>query len=237
MLDPIIRLNVWYDGLDERHGVLRLMLCLIPLAAFATLMSWTTAPDANTFVGFAGLVVLAGLRLAYVFASPERRAAMRWSMANPTCPRVESPKIRELIDALGSDARALSRVGSRETCDPAPVGTDEDWLLLTRTDPEATLRALGFGQDGHPEFYTGNDAGGFRSWRFGDVNVITTEDPVFHDRFMAATHLAKRFNLLDKGDRIALFQAVLYGVSAGNLEGSFRSRTRAAKPKRLATLR
>ena len=31
------------------------------------------------------------------------------------------------------------------------------------------------------------------------------------DRFMVATRLAKRFNLQAKADRVALFQAVLYG--------------------------
>lgn len=33
----------------------------------------------------------------------------------------------------------------------------------------------------------------------------------------SATALAKRFSLLNKADRIALFKAVLYGVSADNL--------------------
>lgn len=45
----------------------------------------------------------------------------------------------------------------------------------------------------------------------GDVNLIVTQDNKFYDRFMAATSVAKRLNLLDKADRIALFQAVLYG--------------------------
>ena len=76
----------------------------------------------------------------------------------------------------------------------------------------------GFTQDGSPEFYTGNDNGGFRSFRKGDMNIITTESMEFFDRFMTATALAKRFNLLEKADRIALFQAVLYGVDADALE-------------------
>lgn len=54
--------------------------------------------------------------------------------------------------------------------------------------------------------------------RRGNINVIVTPEMEFFDRFMAATELARRFNLMEKVDRIALFQAVLYGVKAQNLE-------------------
>lgn len=37
-----------------------------------------------------------------------------------------------------------------------------------------------------------------------------------YDRFIAATAVAKRLNLLDKADRIALFQAVLYANGGEN---------------------
>lgn len=123
----------------------------------------------------------------------------------------------ELIGLLGVGL-LMERVGSRVTCSPPPTGTDEDWLVCTFGDPAPALAAAGFSQDGSPEFYTGSDAGGFRSWRRGELNVITTPDRRFFELFMTATALAKRFNLLDKGDRIALFQAVLYGVRVDNLE-------------------
>ena len=112
-------------------------------------------------------------------------------------------------------------VGSRVTCDPAPEDTDEDFLCLVDDSVKdgELLEKAGFTQDGSPEFYTGNDNGGFRSYRRGDTNVITTQDMKFFGKFMTATHLAKRFNLLQKPDRIALFQAVLYGVHQHNLEG------------------
>lgn len=123
-----------------------------------------------------------------------------------------------LADALGQTLADAAPVGSRVTCSPPPHDTDEDWLVLVYSDPEPALRAAGFTQDGSPEFYTGNDAGGFRSWRLGDLNVVTTSEIEFYDRFMTATMLAKRFNLMNKGDRIALFQAVLYGVRVPNIE-------------------
>ena len=129
------------------------------------------------------------------------------------CPQI-------IADALGETLIFAVAVGSRVTCNPPPINTDEDWLLHVTTDVKDRLEAFGFTQDGQPEFYTGNDAGGFRSWRLGDLNVITTQDTEFFDRFVTATNLAKRFNLLDKGDRIALFQAVLYGVRWHNLESN-----------------
>lgn len=125
----------------------------------------------------------------------------------------------KFIRSLG--AYNFRPVGSRVTCDPAPKDTDEDWLVLIPGQSFLDrLTAEGFSQDGMPEFYTGNDAGGFRSYRKGDVNIITTESDAFFDLFLAATELARRFNLLSKADRIALFQAVLYGVKADNLEAA-----------------
>lgn len=124
----------------------------------------------------------------------------------------------DIMDALGDVLRDTHPVGSRITCDPAPVDTDEDWLVLVTDVPEKRMKETGFGQEGSPEFYTGNDAGGFRSWRKGDLNVITTQSDEFYRLFLTATYLAKRFNLLRKQDRIALFQAVLYGVEVKNLE-------------------
>lgn len=121
-------------------------------------------------------------------------------------------------DTFGGKLFGYYQVGSRVTCDPAPTDTDEDWLVLTCGLDSAEMQAAGFTQDGSPQFYTGNDNGGFRSWRRGDLNIITTESPEFFWKFVTATDLAKRFNLLAKADRIALFQAVLYGVRSENLE-------------------
>ena len=123
------------------------------------------------------------------------------------------------VEAIfGNTWRAGQAVGSRVTCNPAPVDTDRDWLVLIKPGAEKLLPENGFSQDGSPQFYTGNDNGGFRSWRKGELNVITTPDNEFFQRFITATALAKRFNLLNKQDRIALFQAVLYGVHYSNLE-------------------
>ena len=111
--------------------------------------------------------------------------------------------------------------GSRIICTPAPTGTDEDWIALDSSGSGAEwLQQNGYTEDGNPEFYTGNDNGSFRSFRLGDLNVITTPSKEFFDLFVSATSLAKRLNLTEKADRIALFQIALYGVRAVDLEVS-----------------
>ena len=45
----------------------------------------------------------------------------------------------------------------------------------------------------------------------GNSNYIFTDDAEFYDRYVAATLLAKKYNLLNKVDRIQLFHTVLYG--------------------------
>lgn len=108
--------------------------------------------------------------------------------------------------------------GSRYICNPAPTDTDEDFICWVTPAAYDALVGFGFKQCGSPEFYTGNDNGGFRSWRRGAVNLITTESVEFYTRFTGATEIAKRLNILEKADRIALFQVTLYGVDPINLQ-------------------
>lgn len=105
------------------------------------------------------------------------------------------------------------QVGSRVTCDPPPTDTDEDWVCLYYDDLESILSKSGYTIEGNPEKYDSSD---FISYRNGEVNVIVIEDDDLYYRFLTATSLAKRFNLLDKKDRIDLFQAVLYGNGEGH---------------------
>lgn len=111
--------------------------------------------------------------------------------------------------------RRIEPVGSRVTCNPAPTDTDADYLAFVQPALWGQLRAAldANGFESHPAYETPESppSASFRSFRNGDVNVITTCEEWFFNRFMAATSLAKRFNLLRKDDRIALFQAVLYG--------------------------
>jgi hypothetical protein len=50
--------------------------------------------------------------------------------------------------------------------------------------------------------------GRFKSLRFGDVNYIVTQSAFFFDRFMTATHICKTLNVMDKKQRVLIFDGV-----------------------------
>lgn len=110
-------------------------------------------------------------------------------------------------------------VGSRITCDPAPTDTDEDFLVVVRKRNPGAMAAAGFELDTGGSHYEPSE-GQFNSWRKGSLNLIVTDDRKFARRFLAASAVAQRLNLLNKADRIALFQAVLYGATDAPLEGA-----------------
>lgn len=122
-----------------------------------------------------------------------------------------------LPDLYLKTALEFALVGSRVTCDPPPVGTDQDVLILIKPGQLAqtwdALRGPGWSRGGSDVSFPperGADDSPFASFKLGDWNLICTDDEVFYARFFAATSVAKRLNLLRKPDRIALFQAVLY---------------------------
>lgn len=118
--------------------------------------------------------------------------------------------------AVIDHAAAHRLVGSRVTCDPPPVNTDQDVLVYVRRHQVdrlfSALERDGWKFDGSEAYANSVREGqGFRSYRKGDVNLVVTSEREFYDRFVAATTVAKHLNLLQKSDRVALFQAVLYG--------------------------
>jgi hypothetical protein len=123
-----------------------------------------------------------------------------------------------LTESLRLLCIVLHEVGSRVTCDPPVTDTDDDWLCLTNDWREFINVAVrdGFVVGGSvpaDELERRKETTEFTSLRRDSdkVNLIVTDSPEFFKRFMAATSVAKRLNLQVKEDRIALFQAVLYG--------------------------
>ena len=136
----------------------------------------------------------------------------------------------QLLCPISAMVDRMMPCGSRVTCNPPPTDTDEDYLLFVDAQYEGRrLVKDGFQRLHELEFYlrsNGWEMGGslpndlatqvppetrFCSWTLDELNLIITCSPEFFRRHMTASHLAKKFNLLDKGDRIALFQAILYG--------------------------
>lgn len=107
-------------------------------------------------------------------------------------------------------------VGSRVTCSPPPTDTDEDFLLLVEDLDEAVmkLKDIGFdtGMTDEQEIDYINlrrvSNGSFRSLRFGITNYIVTESPFFFQRFLTATRICQRLNLMEKSSRILVFNGV-----------------------------
>lgn len=114
--------------------------------------------------------------------------------------------------------------GSRVTCNPAPTDTDQDVIVLVEAIAATSASKCSVKPRKEysevvaaPLYEAGFVVGGsarsdddFESWTKGDINLILTADPAFYDKFVAATTVARRLNLLDKEDRKALFRAVLY---------------------------
>lgn len=126
------------------------------------------------------------------------------------------------LDEIKALCLDLRPVGSRVTCDPPPTDTDADYLVLVDCLEykafEATLFTNGFVLDGSMILATGCETGDpdtFQSFSRDKDNLIVTSNADFWEAFLAATSVAKRLNLLNKEDRIALFQAVLYSTIDG----------------------
>lgn len=98
--------------------------------------------------------------------------------------------------------------GSRYICNPPPIDTDNDTIVLASEGYEEALSADGFDYTMSEVDY--GTQGLFLSWRKGENNYIVTTDEEFYNRFVKATNLAKLLNLLRKEHRVALFQAILY---------------------------
>lgn len=104
--------------------------------------------------------------------------------------------------------------GSREICNPPPTTTDADYHVLTRSLGETVTSLL---RDGWT--LGGSDMADaerwFASFTKDGYNLIVTERRPFYDALVRATAIAKRLNVLNKEDRIALFKAMRF-----HLEGA-----------------
>lgn len=122
------------------------------------------------------------------------------------------------VEFLINLAETIMPVGSRITCNPPPVHTDQDYLVFVsghkqhNLDSVMSLIGAQYEDDENYRNATGTESA-FKSYRLGNINFIVTSDSVFHERFLAATSRAKELNLTLKSERVALFQTVLYGVN------------------------
>ena len=122
----------------------------------------------------------------------------------------------ELFGTLDELGCRVDPCGSRITCAPIPEGSDWDFLVEVPGEAElsqavSAISDAEFIWEGS-EHYQKIAAEGFMSFRsVENINLIVTANSAFAIRHRAATILCTRLNVLNKQDRIAIFQAVLYG--------------------------
>lgn len=107
----------------------------------------------------------------------------------------------------------MEYVGSRVTCNPAPTNTDEDILILTDKSYRLVEDCKAQGFEGGEAYLDGKGglAVNFLSLRKGEINLIVTESKQFYDKFLLATHVCKTLNVMEKENRIMVFQAIISG--------------------------
>jgi len=110
--------------------------------------------------------------------------------------------------------RGIYATGSTVICNPPITNTDKDFIICA-INPTLLIDFLvtkgfevSFNDEGNYEFDPDN---GMTCLRRKEVNLIVTGDYEFYLKFVNATILAKKLNLLEKSQRIALFQYILYG--------------------------
>lgn len=107
----------------------------------------------------------------------------------------------------------IYQTGSSVICNPPVIDTDIDYIIYTNEDIklDTFLKCEGFIESCKDrEEYDLTDEG-FYCYRKENINLITTTSFPFYLKWVTATKLAKKLNLLNKEDRITLFQFVLYG--------------------------
>lgn len=130
------------------------------------------------------------------------------------------------LNAFGCNVRAC---GSRVTNNPVPEGADHDFVVLVPHAAFAqTVEYLAQqGYESESNEYTPNAPGPeeFKSWRLyqpshggkvDSINLLLVTGVEFFRKHGVATNLLKRLNLPNKDDRIAVCQAVLYGLNWPN---------------------
>ena len=120
-------------------------------------------------------------------------------------------ELNELMNVY-ADNDSMLLTGSSITCFPPVEDTDIDVVIVYNGKLSSQLQAHGFTIADHAEYpHQGISA----CYRKGKVNVIAVRTSDDFKLWVKATHLASHLNLLEKHQRVALFQFVTEGVIRG----------------------
>ena len=123
----------------------------------------------------------------------------------------------ELLDSIKDRCLSIQPCGSRVTCNPPPIDTDEDYLILVSSiidfsnSLDFSIWELGGSAIPSEDNILPAEARFLSFTANPNINIIVTESQIFFDRFMLATNVCTKLNVLNKEHRITIFQAILYG--------------------------
>ena len=103
--------------------------------------------------------------------------------------------------------------GSRYICDPPPTDTDNDTIVLVEDGVAFDSILMTNGWEFGGSFFEGDQWYSYKKLVNGVIeNLIITEKHDLFARWKLATEVSKKLNLVDKRDRIIVFQLIVDGV-------------------------
>lgn len=107
----------------------------------------------------------------------------------------------------------IYQTGSSVICNPPVTDTDIDFIICTTCYEEIKifLEKNGFNISCSDKEEYEVISEGFECYRKDNINLIVTDNYEWYKKWVLATNVAKKLNLLKKEDRITLFKAILYG--------------------------
>lgn len=144
--------------------------------------------------------------------------------------------IDDEVEALEPYFERILKTGSRVICSPPPEDTDEDYMLLLKDDKAAVKLEeylvnldwkIGGSLASNDSYksvdwilnneHTVTDNGFsnehlFHSWKKGHLNLLLTCNEQYFEDFTRATFLCKALNLVNKADRVTVFEALTRDV-------------------------
>jgi hypothetical protein len=120
--------------------------------------------------------------------------------------------LKNYIDIPNELWRGIYQTGSSVICSPPVLDTDIDFVICTTSYGKLYnfLKDHEFQRSCVEEEEYDLESEEFECYRKGNINFIVTEDYEWYKKWVFATKVAKKLNLLKKEDRITLFKAILY---------------------------
>lgn len=103
------------------------------------------------------------------------------------------------------------QTGSRVICNPPVVDTDEDYVFIWSAETDKRLRDAGYVVSQEAEGKKYGNSSVLQAYRKGNVNLIAVHNEASYELWYLATRVATKLNLLDKQQRVMLFQLLTEG--------------------------